>query len=128
MEFPTGLPEVRGVEGELSQMWHSLIDNAVDAAGPGGTVLVAARGDNGTVAVEVADDGPGVPEEILDHIFDPFFTTKPVGQGVGLGLELVRRVVDQHRGEIEVSSIPGRTVFRVTFRAEASQESEPSSN
>jgi signal transduction histidine kinase len=127
-DFPTGLPEVRGVEGELSQMWHSLIDNAVDAAGPGGTVLVAASGDNGSVTVEVADDGPGIPDEILDHIFDPFFTTKPVGQGVGLGLELVRRVVDQHRGEIEVSSIPGQTVFRVMLSAEASQESEPSSN
>lgn len=113
--LPEDLPPVRGVAGELSQMWHSLIDNAVDAAGPGGTVHIAATGEDGRVTVEVVDNGPGIPEEIRGRIFDPFFTTKPVGRGVGLGLELVRRVVDQHRGEIEVSSSPGQTTFRVTL-------------
>jgi signal transduction histidine kinase len=114
-EIPSDLPKVRGIAGELSQMWHSLIENAVDAAGSGGTVRISAARGNEQVRVEVMDDGPGVPEEILDRIFDPFFTTKPVGQGTGLGLELVRRVVDQHRGEIEVESIPGRTVFRISL-------------
>jgi signal transduction histidine kinase len=124
VEVPADLPRVRGIAGELSQMWHSLIDNAVDAAGPGGTVHIAATGANDRVTVEVVDDGPGIPEEIRDRIFDPFFTTKPVGRGVGLGLELVRRVLDQHRGEIEVSSSPGRTVFRVTLSGEGSPEVE----
>lgn len=123
-DLPRDLPEVRGVAGELSQMWHSLIDNAVDAAGPGGTVRIAATGENGRVAVEIIDDGPGIPEEIRGRMFDPFFTTKPVGRGVGLGLELVRRVVDQHRGEIEVSSTPGRTVFRVTLNGETPPRKE----
>ncbi len=116
--LPAELPLVMGVAGELSQMWHSLIDNAVDAAGSGGTVQVTATGGNGLITVEVVDDGPGIPEEIRGRIFDPFFTTKPVGRGVGLGLELVRRVVDQHRGEMEVSSSPGRTTFRVILNAE----------
>jgi signal transduction histidine kinase len=124
VEIPTDLPRVRGVAGELSQMWHSLIDNAVDAAGPGGRVRIVATGGNGRVSVEVLDDGPGIPEEIRGRIFDPFFTTKPVGRGVGLGLELVRRVVDQHRGEIEVTSSPGQTVFRVTLNGEDSRPAE----
>jgi signal transduction histidine kinase len=117
--LPEGLPTVRAVAGELSQMWHALVENAVDAAGPGGTVRVVATKGDGTVIVEVVDNGPGIPQEIRGRIFDPFFTTKPVGRGAGLGLELVRRVVDQVRGEIDVESAPGCTVFRVTLRTEA---------
>lgn len=116
--LPTELPRVRGVAGELSQMWHSLLDNAVDAAGAGGKVSITATGEDGRIRVEVVDDGPGIPEDVRDRIFDPFFTTKPVDQGTGLGLELVRRVVGQHRGEIDVSSVPSRTVFLVTLRSE----------
>jgi signal transduction histidine kinase len=118
-DLPEGLPPVRAVAGELSQVWHALVENAVDAAGPGGTVHVTATQGDGTVTVEVVDNGPGIPQEIRERIFDPFFTTKPVGRGTGLGLEIVRRVVDQLRGEIDVESVPGRTVFRVTLRSEA---------
>jgi signal transduction histidine kinase len=117
-DLQTGLSRVHGVAGELTQMWHALVENAVDAAAPGGTVRVTAAGTDGSVVVEVVDDGPGIPDGIRGRIFDPFFTTKPVGQGTGLGLELVRRVVDQHRGEVDVDSRPGRTVFRVTLRSE----------
>ncbi len=124
--LPAGLPAVPGVAGELSQAWHALIDNAIDAAGRGGTVRLTAGKVDGGVTVEVEDDGAGIPEEVRARIFDPFFTTKPMGRGVGLGLELVRRVVDQHRGEIEVESSPGRTVFRVTLPVAASA-SEPAS-
>jgi signal transduction histidine kinase len=63
----------------------------------------------------VIDNGSGVPEEIRDRIFDPFFTTKPVGQGTGLGLDIVRRLVQRHNGRIELLSSPGRTEFRVTL-------------
>jgi signal transduction histidine kinase len=68
--------------------------------------------------VRIIDDGPGIPAEIQPHIFDPFFTTKGVGQGTGLGLDIVRRLVQQHDGEIEVDSRPGHTEFRVTLPAE----------
>jgi signal transduction histidine kinase len=62
----------------------------------------------------VIDNGPGVPVEIQSRIFEPFFTTKPVGQGTGMGLEIVERiVVQQHGGKVEVESTPGRTIFTV---------------
>jgi signal transduction histidine kinase len=67
----------------------------------------------------VADDGPGIPVEIQSRVFDPFFTTKPVGKGSGLGLDMARRIVQLHRGDIEFSSQPGRTVFRVRLPAAA---------
>jgi signal transduction histidine kinase len=59
------------------------------------------------------DDGPGIPEEHRARIFDPFFTTKPVGLGTGLGLDIARRFVNLHEGDLDVSSHPGHTVFRV---------------
>jgi signal transduction histidine kinase len=65
--------------------------------------------------VRVVDDGPGIPPEVRDRIFDPFFTTKAIGEGTGLGLDIVQRLVRRHGGEIEVQSQPGRTEFRVTL-------------
>jgi signal transduction histidine kinase len=65
--------------------------------------------------VRVTDDGPGIPAEVKNRMFDPFFTTKPVGMGTGLGLDIVRRLVDRNDGSIEVESEPGRTEFRVAL-------------
>jgi signal transduction histidine kinase len=109
------LPAVEGFGGELNQVWANLIDNAIDAAPASGRVEVSATGNGDAIVVRVADDGPGVPEELKERIFEPFFTTKPQGQGTGLGLDIVRRLVRQHDGEIEVESRPGRTEFRVTL-------------
>jgi signal transduction histidine kinase len=79
---------------------------------------LAARPDLGGVLVEVEDNGPGIPPEILGRIFEPFFTTKPVGEGTGLGLDIVHRIVTkQHRGSIRVASEPGKTVFSVWLPA-----------
>jgi len=108
-----GLPAVNGFGGELNQIWSNLLDNALDAVNEGGSVELAANRENDTVVVRVIDNGPGIPEEIRGRIFDPFFTTKPVGKGTGLGLDIVRRLVQRNNGEIELDSSPGRTEFRV---------------
>jgi signal transduction histidine kinase len=93
----------------------NLIDNAVDAIPLGGHVTISAVRELDRVVVRITDDGPGIPEDIRTKIFDPFFTTKGVGKGTGLGLDIVRRILKQHEGEIEVDSVPGRTQFRVTL-------------
>lgn len=109
------LPRVRGFGGELNQVWVNLVDNALDAVSDGGRVTVTARGDGSSVVVWVTDDGPGIPADMKSRIFDPFFTTKAVGKGTGLGLDIVRRLVDRNDGLIEVESQPGRTEFRVSL-------------
>lgn len=111
-----GLPQVLGVAGELNQVWSNLIDNALDAISDGGRVDIRARLERQRVVVRIIDDGSGIPAEIQPRIFDPFFTTKPVGQGTGLGLDIVRRLVRQNDGEIAVESRPGRTEFSVTLK------------
>ena len=110
-----GLPEVQGFGGELNQVWANLIDNAIDAAPESGRVEVTATRQRDAVVVSVVDNGPGVPAELGERIFEPFFTTKEMGQGTGLGLDIARRLVRQHDGQIEVDSRPGRTEFRVTL-------------
>ncbi|MGE5413088.1 MAG: sensor histidine kinase, partial [Syntrophomonadaceae bacterium] len=115
------LPRVRGFVGELNQIWGNLIDNALDAAPESGRVDVAAERDTRRVVVRIVDNGPGIPAEIRDRIFDPFFTTKPAGQGTGLGLDIVRRLVQHNDGSIEVDSRPGRTEFRVTLPIDEGQ-------
>ena len=65
------------------------------------------------ILVEIGDSGPGIPAEVQSRIFDPFFTTKAVGEGTGLGLDIVQRIVRNHKGSIRVESRPGRTVFQV---------------
>jgi signal transduction histidine kinase len=107
------LPRARGFAGELNQIWANLIDNALDAIPDSGKVEIAARCVRDRVVVTVIDNGPGIPEDLRDRIFDQFFTTKPVGQGTGLGLDIVRRLVRHNDGEIAVDSRPGRTEFRV---------------
>jgi signal transduction histidine kinase len=107
------LPPIRGIGGEVNQIWMNLIDNAIDAAPERGHVDVTAAQEGTCVVVRVIDDGAGIPVDIQERIFDPFFTTKPVGEGTGLGLDIVRRIVQWHNGEIEVDSRSGRTEFCV---------------
>jgi signal transduction histidine kinase len=117
------LPRVLGVGAELNQIWANLVDNALDAVASGGRVAVVARREENRVVVEVTDDGPGIPADIRERIFDPFFSTKDVGKGVGLGLDIVRRTLERHDGEIDVESKPGRTTFRVRLPAEGMRSS-----
>ncbi|TMQ21976.1 MAG: PAS domain S-box protein [Deltaproteobacteria bacterium] len=115
VEVDPGLPVVRAVGGQLEQVLINLITNAVHAVENGGRVVVRAQADSpSTVLLEVADSGPGIPDEDRDRIFEPFFTTKSDGKGTGLGLPIVRNIVDQHHGEISVArSDLGGAAFRV---------------
>jgi len=118
-----GLPHVNGFAGELNQVWANLLDNALDAAA-GGRVELTASQERENVVVRVIDDGPGISADIRDRIFDPFFTTKPVGQGTGLGLDIVRRLIHRNNGLIELDSVPGRTEFRVVLPSVAASSVE----
>jgi len=109
------LPPAHGFPGELNQIWANLIDNALDAVSHSGRVEVTAGLEHRRIVVRVIDNGAGIPDEVRARLFDPFFTTKPVGQGTGLGLDIVRRLVSHNDAEIDVESVPGRTEFRVTL-------------
>ena len=109
------LPAVTASVADLNQVWMHLIDNAIDAVAPAGRVAIDARRDDDRVVVCVTDDGPGIPEELRERVFEPFFTTKDVGEGRGLGLDVVRTVVRSHRGTVDLASVPGRTELRVSL-------------
>jgi signal transduction histidine kinase len=104
---------VNSFGSELNQVWTNIIDNAIDAMRGKGELCVRTYRDDGCVVVEIGDNGPGIPEEVQPHIFEPFFTTKGVGEGTGLGLDTVQRIVKKHRGNIQVSSKPGDTRFQI---------------
>ena len=104
---------VNSFGSELNQVWTNLIDNAIDAMGGQGELRVRTYKDGDCVVVEIGDNGPGIPPEVMGHIFEPFFTTKEVGQGTGLGLDTVQRIVKKHSGNIQVKSKPGDTCFQV---------------
>ena len=98
---------------ELNQVWTNIIDNAIDAMDGNGELRVRTYRDDGCVVVEIRDNGPGIPANVQPHIFEPFFTTKGVGQGTGLGLDTVQRIVRKHKGSVQVTSKPGDTCFQV---------------
>jgi signal transduction histidine kinase len=115
LEVAPDLPLVPAYGGELNQIWANLLENALDAVGPSGEVIVNAAREGNAVVVKVIDNGSGIEPDVQSRMFDPFFTTKPLGQGTGLGLDITRRIVRAHAGQIVVDSRPGRTEFRVTL-------------
>ena len=104
---------VNSFGSELNQVWTNIIDNAIDAMGGNGELRVRTYREDDCVVVEIRDNGPGISPEVRPHIFEPFFTTKGVGEGTGLGLDTVQRIVKKHRGNIQVQSKPGDTSFQV---------------
>ncbi|KAF3888259.1 MULTISPECIES: ATP-binding protein [Nostocales] len=130
-EFDCEIPRIFAYGNELNQVWTNLIDNAIDALvaateegsmGAGDKlsqslspkIWIRTNCENDLLLVEIADNGPGIPQEIQSRIFEPFFTTKGVGQGTGLGLHIVYRiVVGQHQGDIRLFSHPGDTRFQI---------------
>lgn len=113
-DYAPDLPRIEAYAGELNQVWTNLIDNAVGAMDGTGELRIRTYPRDNAICVEIGDSGPGIPREIQGRIFDAFFTTKPMGVGTGLGLHITYNiVVHQHRGQIDLESVPGRTVFQV---------------
>jgi signal transduction histidine kinase len=113
------IPMISGFPGELNQVWTNIIDNALDAMDEqgGGTLIVKTEWCEPFVKIYIEDSGPGIPEEIQTRIFDPFFTTKKIGKGTGLGLDIVNKILVQHRADVQVNSKPGSTIFEISIPA-----------
>ena len=111
--FCDDLAEVHAYVGELNQVWTNIIDNAIYAMNQGGELIIESTCDKKDVNVKIIDNGVGIPTEVISRVFDPFFTTKKVGEGTGIGLDLVQRIIKHHNGDIKVHSKPGRTEFLI---------------
>ena len=129
VRIPEGLPAIQADQHQLTQVFTNLLINAYEAMEGRGHVTVSASrvrledGGDGrdAVQVEFADDGPGMPQEVAEKVFAPFFTTKP--QGSGLGLAVVRKIIDAHDGRIDLRTEAGQgTTIRVTLPVHGSDE------
>ncbi|MDM8566228.1 ATP-binding protein [Candidatus Halobeggiatoa sp. HSG11] len=107
------LPSILCYPDELNQVWTNLIHNALHAMNDKGTLQIDLTQQNEQIIVSITDSGCGIPNEVQVRIFEPFFTTKPAGEGSGLGLDIVKRIIDKHDGQIEVESKPGKTTFKI---------------
>lgn len=107
------VPEILCYPDELSQVWTNLIHNALQAMEHKGTLIIEVKPQGNYAMVSVIDNGKGIPEAIMPKIFEPFFTTKKAGEGSGLGLHIIKKIIDKHEGRIEVSSQVGKTTFTV---------------
>ena len=112
--YDRSLPKILAFGSELNQVWTNLIDNSIDAMEGRGNLEIVTLNKGDRIAVNIIDSGSGIPPEIQSRIFEPFFTTKSVGKGSGLGLDNVRRIVEnRHRGSISLESEPGKTCFTI---------------
>lgn len=113
--FCDDFPEVEAYIGELNQVWTNIIDNAIYAVPQSGEIDIETACDKNNVTVKISDNGSGIPKEILSRIFDPFFTTKKVGEGTGIGLDIVKNIIKRHKGDIKVNSTSGKTEFIISL-------------
>jgi len=109
------IPQILCYPDELVQVWTNLIHNAIQAMDGSGTIQIEVRQHNQEIVVEITDSGAGIPLEIQQKIFQPFFTTKSAGEGSGLGLDIVKKIIEKHQGNIQFTSVPGQTTFTVTL-------------
>ena len=107
--------KIRGYKDQLSQVWINLISNSLYAMNNSGQLVAEIYENQEEVRVLLTDSGKGIPEDIQHRIFDPFFSTKKSGEGIGLGLDIVKKIIDTHEANIEVSSTPGKTTFTIIF-------------
>ena len=114
-EFDKNLPNLKVHPGKLNQVWTNIIDNAIDAMDKGGQLTIKTFSERKNYCITIEDTGHGIPEDVLNRIFEPFFTTKGIGEGTGMGLDIVQRLITEHGGKIEVESQPGNTVFKISL-------------
>jgi two-component system NtrC family sensor kinase len=119
------LPSVPIYVDELNQVWTNLIHNAAQALGGQGQIDIETLVRNDGIAVRIIDNGPGISDDVMKRIFEPFFTTKAKGEGTGLGLGIVRQIVDKHDGKVSCDSKPGRTCFEVWLPGRAAIAKKP---
>lgn len=113
-QYDRSLPKIQAYGSELNQVWTNLIDNAIDAMEGQGKIEIITADKGDRVGVKIIDFGTGIPTKFQSRVFEPFFTTKSVGKGSGLGLDTVRRIVEnRHRGSISLESEPGKTCFGI---------------
>ena len=113
--YQSQVPTVLCYPDELHQVWTNLIHNSLQAMENKGILKIDILQQDSWLQVRITDSGKGIPSEILPKIFEPFFTTKPMGEGSGLGLDIVRKIIEKHDGKIEVNSIPAQTTFTVSL-------------
>ncbi|MEO0374512.1 MAG: AAA family ATPase [Cyanobacteria bacterium P01_A01_bin.17] len=109
------IPPIQCYADELNQVWTNLIHNALQAMDYRGTLEVSLQELDGSAQIKITDSGSGIPPEVQASIFEPFFTTKPPGEGSGLGLDIVKKIIDKHQGTITFESIPSQTTFIVSL-------------
>lgn len=113
--YDDSLPCIPCYPDELNQVWTNLVHNALQAMNNKGTLTISTTRQDTRVLVSITDNGKGISPEIQPKIFEAFFTTKLVGEGSGLGLYIVKKIIDKHKGAIEVESLPGKTTFTVSL-------------
>ena len=113
-DYDSSLPQISAYGSELNQIWTNLIDNSIEAIAERGEIKIVTENKGDRVVVKVIDSGSGIPPEIHSRIFEPFFTTKSIGKGSGLGLDAVRRIVEnRHRGSITLDPLSDMTCFTI---------------
>lgn len=120
--YEDSLPSILCYADELNQVWTNLVHNALQAMANKGTLTIEVTQQDAKILTRITDSGKGIPQEIHQKIFEPFFTTKPPGEGSGLGLEIVKKIIEKHDGTIEVDSTPGRTTFTVSLPINISEK------
>ncbi|MEG4169768.1 MULTISPECIES: response regulator [unclassified Microcoleus] len=109
------LPQIMCYPDDLNQVWTNLVHNALQAMDYQGILTIETRQQEANILLKFTDNGKGIPSEVIPKIFQPFFTTKSAGEGSGLGLDIVRKIVEKHEGTIAVDSVPGQTTFTVSL-------------
>lgn len=118
------MPAVLCYLEELTQIWTNLIHNFIQAMNHKGTLEIAVSEQECHIVVHVTDSGCGIAPDIKHRIFERFLTTKPAGEGSGLGLDIVKKMIGKHQGKIEVESEPRRTTFSVWLPIKSSEVKE----